>query len=44
MGSMSADVVCVCLVCIMWQFSRLHSACWLRMEETYSRAGLMTAI
>ena len=24
-----ADVVCLCLVCIMWQFSMLHS----RMQE-----------
>ena len=21
-----ADVVCLCLACILWQFSRLHSA------------------
>ena len=29
MGIMSirhADVVCLCLVCIVWQFSMLHSA------------------
>ena len=30
MGSVSvfrhADVVCLCLVCILWQFSMLHSA------------------
>ena len=26
MGSMSADVVCLCHVCILWQFSMLRSA------------------
>ena len=51
-----ADVVCMCLVCILWQFSMMHSAltCSLlmlvedardnHMEEAYSRAGLMTAL
>ena len=35
-----ADVVCLCLVCILWQFSLLHSArlavcqCWSRMQAT----------
>ena len=34
-----ADVACVCLVCIMWQFSMLHSAwhavyyCWSMIQE-----------
>ena len=39
-----ADIVCLCLVCIMWQFSMLRSArlavssCWSRMQEvTYER-------
>ena len=40
-------------VCILWQFSILHSECLLmlvedargdHMEDTYSRAGLMTAL
>ena len=51
-----ADVVCLCLVCILWQFSMLHSCmtCSLLMlvedaigdhtEEAYSRAGLITAL
>ena len=51
-----ADVVCLCLVCILWQFSILRSAmtCSLLMlvedaigdhtEEAYSRAGLITAL
>ena len=51
-----ANVVCLCLVCILWQFAMLHSvwlAVWLmlveharadHMEEAYSRAGLMTAL
>ena len=56
-GTMSfchADVVCLYLVCILWQFSMLHSACSLlmlvedargdHMEEAYSRAGLRTAL
>ena len=46
----------LCLVCILWQFSVLHSAmtCSLlmlvedargdHMEATYSRAGLMTEL
>ena len=51
-----ADVVCLCLVWILWQFSMVHSA-WLaffkmlvddargdHVEEAYSRAGLMTAL
>ena len=50
-----ADVVCLCRVCIMWQFSTLPSTtCSLlmlvedargdHMEEAYSRAGLITAL
>ena len=51
-----ADVVCLCLVCILWQFSMLrsHMTCSLLMlvedaigdhtEEVYSRAGLITAL
>ena len=51
-----ADVVCLCLVCILWQFSMLHSARLAglilldadargdHVEEAYSRAGLMTAL
>ena len=51
-----AEGVCLCLVCILWQFSMLRSAwtCSLLMlvedargdhiEETYSRAGLITAM
>ena len=42
MGSVSfrhADVLCLCLVRILWQSSmRYH------MEEPYSRTGLMTAL
>ena len=48
-----ADVVCLCLVCILWQFSMLRfcMTCSLLMlvedaigdhtEEAYSRAGLI---
>ena len=45
-----ADGVYLCLVCILCQFSMLHSAwlavClgWSRMQEAYSRAGLMPAL
>ena len=34
-----ADVVCLCLVCILWQFSIGDHT-----EEAYSRAGLITAL
>ena len=59
MGSVSvrhADVVCLCFVCILWQFSMLRfcMTCSLLMlvedvigdhtEEAYSRAGLITAL
>ena len=38
--------VCLCLVCILWQFSMLHSedARGDHMEEPYSRDGLMSAL
>ena len=36
-----ADVVCLCLVCILSQSSMLHD---FHMEEAYSRVGLMTAL
>ena len=51
-----AYVLCLCLVCIMWQFSMLRSGmtCSLLVmvedaicdhtEEAYSRAGLITAL
>ena len=48
-----ADVVCLCLVGIMWQFSMLpglqfvntgRGAIGDHMEETYSRAGLITVL
>ena len=50
-----ADVVCLCLVCILWQFSMLRSAsiavCLMvedangdHIEAAYSRADLMTAL
>ena len=51
-----ADGVCLCLVCIVWQFSMLHSellavllmlvedATGDHMAEAYSRAGLMTTL
>ena len=52
MSVMSCMYVCLCLVCILWQFSMLHSALLMlvedargdHMEETYSRVGLMTAL
>ena len=51
-----ADVVCLCLVCILWQFlnAAFCMTCSLLMlvedaigdhtEEAYSRAGLITAL
>ena len=51
-----ADVVYLCLVCILWQFTTLRSGmtCSLLMlvedaigdhtEEAYSRVGLITAL
>ena len=40
-----ADVVCLCLMCILWQFSMLvEDVRGDHMEEAYSRAGLMTAL
>ena len=46
-----ADVVCLCLVCILWQSSmtcsllmRAEDARGDHMEEAYSRAGLITAL
>ena len=40
-----ADVVCVCLVCLMWQFSMLHSAfrmtCSLLMRVENARGDHM---
>ena len=45
-----ADVVCVCLVCILWQFSMLRllmlveDAIGDHTEEAYSRADLITAL
>ena len=51
-----ADVVCLCLVCILWQFSyaAFCMTCSLLMlvedaigdhtEEAYSRVGLITAL
>ena len=45
-----ADVVCLCLVCILWQFSMLsllmlvEDAIGDHTEEAYSRAGLITAL
>ena len=49
-----ADVVCLCLVCILWQFSMLRSVFSLlrlvedaigdHTEEAYSKAGLITAL
>ena len=48
-----ADVVCLCLVCILWQFSMLRPCSLLMLvedaigdhtEEAYSRAGLITAL
>ena len=48
MGSMSvrhADVVCLCLVCILLHCSMLvEDARGNHMQEAYSRAGLMTAL
>ena len=50
-----ADVVCLCLVCILWQFSMLRSGMTYSLlmlvedaigdhtEEAYFRAGLITA-
>ena len=40
-----AYVVCLCLVCILWQFSMLvEDAIGDHTEEAYSRAGLITAL
>ena len=46
-----ADVVSLCLVCILWQFSMTCSLLMLvedaigdHTEEAYSRAGLITAL
>ena len=46
-----ADVVCLCLVCILWQFCMTCSLLMLvedaigdYTEEAYSRAGLITAL
>ena len=46
-----ADVVCLCLVCILWQFCMTCSLLMLiedaigdHTEEAYSRAGLITAL
>ena len=45
-----ADVVCLCLVCILWEFCMTCSLLMLvkdargdHIEEAYSRAGLITA-
>ena len=35
-----AEVVCMCLVCILWPFSMLSR----HMKEAFSRAGLMTTL
>ena len=47
-----ADVLGMCIVCILWQFSTLHMHDFPfvnagrgdHMEEAYSRASLMTAL
>ena len=40
-----ADVVCLSLVCILWQFSMLvEDSRGDHMEDTYSRAGLMISV
>ena len=47
-----ADGVCLCLVCILWQFSMLRSAFHVNvnagqgdyMEEAYYTAGIITAL